>query len=124
MYVEHVSTAGAILPRAFPRNAAFNPVPLPSTHPNCRYPAGAANWTGDPWEAVNFHIEEPHYYQYQMVTNNSSTNVSGTNNDYIYAEAKGDLNCNLVYSSFTRYARVDSMNQIYSSGISIVNELE
>ena len=122
MYVEHVSTSGVILPRAFPVNAAFNPVPLPSTHPNCRYPGGAANWTGDPWEAVNFHIEEPHYYQYQMVTTNSSSNI--TSSDYLLAEAKGDLNCNLVYSSFTRHARVDSLSQIYSSGIAVVNELE
>lgn len=122
MDVEHVDTAGTILPRSFPAATGTWPLTSATSHAGCKFPANALNWTNASWEAINFEIVDPHYYRYRLVTTNSSTNIIA--GDYLYGRAYGDLDCDGTLSSFFRYAYVDSKIAIYSTGVAITSELE
>ena len=65
----------------------------------------AAHWQTDSWRALQFSVDDPHYYQY---TFESPVVTSG-----FTARANGDLDCNSVFSTFEMYGTI---NATYSDG--------
>jgi len=86
----------------------------------------ATVWDVDPWRALKFSMDDPHYYAYAY---EASAPVAGdtTGQNSFTAVAVGDLDCDTVQSFFSMYGEV---NAAYADGpagsaaISRINELE
>ena len=102
------SMAGGVLAKQFPASAAKNPssgcCAAGGTTEKCD--PSADNWDGasavsPTWQAINFKIADPHYYAYQLNTDNS------TGAENFTAIAIGNLDCDSAYSTFSLYGQVD-----------------
>jgi type IV pilus assembly protein PilA len=123
MNVEHVSSIGTILPRAFPANQVQTPASATQcSNAGGKYPSNSSAWTTTSWSDINFEINDPHYYDYGFTSTNTTTNVSSGNTMSI--NAQGNLNCAGTTSLFRRIAQVDSTSAVTSSGVAITSELE
>jgi hypothetical protein len=59
-------------------------------------------WTDDTWVALQFSVDDPHFYSYQYeVDNKAKTFV---------VSAFGDLDCDGVYSTFRMSGKIDAQN--------------
>ena len=120
---EHADINGNILGKAFPTAQAVTPALA-----TCCASAGKkcapvqAQWSTPTWMALNFSVDDPHYYSY-LTTNTVGTGAAI--NDRYDVKAQGDLDCNAAYSLFQRSATVDTGFTIRGgSGLYIVNEIE
>jgi hypothetical protein len=64
-------------------------------------------WNEDVWIALQYSVDDPHYYSYEYKVDNKAKNPNFT------VTAYGDLDCDGVYSTFSMYGEV---NSIYSDG--------
>ncbi|MCB9546620.1 MAG: prepilin-type N-terminal cleavage/methylation domain-containing protein [Myxococcales bacterium] len=118
-------------PHQFPgANQALGPAP--GNNPCCGLPGDkcppasvggvipANVWQAPHWQALNFSIDDPHYYWYQYVSTGVGTQARFT------ARSMGNLNCNLTYSTFERVGGVNpaSGGVVGGSGIFSVRPLE
>ena len=71
----------------------------------------AALWASDVWVALQFSVDDPHYFSYQYFVNNNPGAVDGSNNFTAYAF--GDLDCDGTKSTFTMFGVV---NTAYADG--------
>jgi hypothetical protein len=79
----------------------------------------ASNWTNASWQALNFAVDDPFYYQYNYTSNGQGTGSQFT------AGAYGDLNCDTVTSTFERIGNVDpQFNVNGGSGLYVSNDIE
>lgn len=79
----------------------------------------AANWTAPTWVALQFSVDDPHYYSYKY-------KVSPDGMSYTVS-AYGDLDCDGVYSTFEMYGKIDESSAggpIGKAGIYIDKTLE
>lgn len=168
---EKANKDGKIVPKQFPTTVAWSPDPgtccgfagnkckpggvdlfgLPyngnfsSTMPT---PAPNAGWADGRWQALNFSVDEPHYFIYETVVQtgsglNDASYLSAAYNgtavgDQYNIEASGDLNCdffnypfaagspvNAGMSLFRRTLTIDANYTVRgSSGLYMVRELE
>jgi hypothetical protein len=58
-----------------------------------------ALWTDDVWIALQFSVDDPHYYSYEYMANDPHTSFT--------VRAYGDLDCDGVYSTFEMVGSVD-----------------
>jgi hypothetical protein len=58
----------------------------------------AAQWETEVWTALQFSVDDPHYYSYQYI-------VDG---DEFTARAIGDLDCDGTYATFEKFGAVDA----------------
>jgi type IV pilus assembly protein PilA len=119
---EHSNRDGSILPRQFPSTADKTPGGVASACDNgtSRKIAPVANaWKASTWQALNFSIDDPHYYVY-------SYDSAGVGKDAAFtARANGDLDCNAADSTFERVGSVDDQNNVNGgAGLFTQNELE
>jgi hypothetical protein len=117
---EHASKTGVILPKQFPASTPMWPPGSPCDHPGKKYPANPTRWQQHPtWNALNFGVDDPHYYRYQFVSTGSGTKAAFT------ARAIGDLNCDGKWSTFERIGSADNHGNISGgSGLYKNNPLE
>lgn len=123
--VEHVSTAGVVLPRTFPVATAATPAAANtvSTKNGCKWPSNSVAWDSNTtWTALSFSINDPAYYAYTFTPGNAATNLVNGNTSFL--DAQGDLDCDGTTSLFRRIAQVDAQNSVYSTGVCITSELE
>jgi hypothetical protein len=73
-------------------------------------------WENPVWQALNFSIEDRHYYSYEYVIDDRGTSVA--------VRAHGDLDCDGVYSTFEMRAEVRNGSVRSSESVTLVNELE
>lgn len=83
-----------------------------ATAPKCRPDASA--WSAAPWSALRFAMADPHYYQYRY---------SGGGKRFS-AEARGDLDCDGIYSSYMIHGEVTPDGQVQIRGPIIQNAIE
>jgi len=79
----------------------------------------ASLWTDETWVALQFSVDDPHYYSYQYTTAASTSNF--------YGRAFGDLDCNGTYSTFSMYGEINSDYADGPAGTAAIyreNELE
>ena len=103
----HVTKAGLKLECQFPANQAVTPVEA-----NCCSTSGSAAdangddrcdsdpdvWSEDTWSALNFQINDEHYFVYSFDASGTLTAATFT------ATANGDLDCDGTFSTFQRSA--------------------
>jgi type IV pilus assembly protein PilA len=94
---EHGSRLGGVLPKQFPASTVLTP-----TTPCCGQPADkcaptVSDWKGNAtWDALNFAIDDPHFYRYEYVSTGTESAAAFT------ARALGDLNCDGTLATFER----------------------
>ena len=107
-----------------------------------------AAWSDPRWQALNFSVDEPHYFIYETVVNPGSTSTTDASllgatytgsaiGDTFNLEASGDLNCDFfnypiaagnVNAGMSLFRRSMIVDQNYAvkggSGLYVVRELE
>jgi hypothetical protein len=101
------SLAPVIAPRQFPASVDVTPSTVPA---GARAIDPAGTWRQPTWQALNFSIEDAHYYSYQYDSDGSGATASFT------ARALGDLDGNGVRSTFERSGRANAQLEVESSG--------
>ena len=64
------------------------------------------DWSHPTWQALNFAIDDPHNYQYSFTSDGEDIGAT------FVARAVGDLDCDGVFSTFTRRGYVDANGEI------------
>ena len=62
---DHADSDGAILPAQYPQTVGATPSGVPGV--GNRYEPDHSDWTHPTWQAVNFAMATPHYFQYSFV---------------------------------------------------------
>jgi len=108
---------GAPIPNQFP--GSVGPMPSPAAIGPQKVETGIAVWDAQPsWVALNFAIEDPHYfsYQYRSDGQNNASNFTA----YAFGNLDGDAN----FSTFGRVAHVVDATVVGSPGMLITRELD
>jgi type IV pilus assembly protein PilA len=78
-----------------------------------RFPANPSAWRAPTWQALGFQPGGPHYYQYRFLHEGPRFAV----------EARADLDCNGVFSSYRRSGGVDG-GEFQAGPLEVDHELE
>ena len=119
---DHITNGGTMLTKAFPTGSAT--MQNGSSECGCavggRCPGGDGVWGSDPiWQALNFALPDPNNYRPGYTGAGDGSNAQFT------AYARGDLNCNGVYSEFYRQGKINDNGDVTGSYQPlIINELE
>ncbi len=108
---------GAPIPNQFP--GSVGPMPSPATLGPQKVETSIVIWDAQPsWVALNFAIEDPHYfaYQYRSDGQNNASNFTA----YAFGNLDGDAN----FSTFGRLAHVVDATVVGSPGMLIDRELD
>ncbi len=84
-----------------------------------------ALWAAEPWKALKFSMDDPHYYGYGYTVEIVAGDRAGGNN--FTAVAVGDLDCDGAFSRFSMFGVVNSQfadGPAGSAAISRTDELE
>jgi prepilin-type N-terminal cleavage/methylation domain-containing protein len=112
---EHSNSSGAILARQFPDSA----IPTPSFIPQgVKHPALATEFETPEWEALDFAVRDPYWYQYSFTSSASG----GTNTAVMMAQ--GDLDGDTRPSTFQRIATGTADGVRGGTALTAVDEIE
>ncbi len=121
---DHSDRLGKTVVSRFPgEGIAFGPAPR-GNNPCCgqigdKCPPDPEAWDGPVWHALNFGVDDPHYYWYWYKTTGVGNKARFT------AIAMGNLNCNNAYSTFERVGGVGPENNVIGgSGVFSVRPIE
>jgi type IV pilus assembly protein PilA len=104
---EHAARTGVVLPKQFPETTGPTPATTCCGNPGDKCPPNATQWgTNATWNALNFSVDDPHYYWYTYAATGTGTSSAFT------ARANGDLNCNGTQSTFERIGTVDAAGNV------------
>jgi type IV pilus assembly protein PilA len=104
---EHASRAGVILAKQFPDPTNMTPATGCCAGTGGKCAPLASNWSASAtWNALNFSVDDPHYYQYTYAAGGTGTASQFT------ARANGDLNCDGILSTFERIGSVDPTGNV------------
>lgn len=111
----HTDNRGTILSIQFPTSVPLTPAEIPCGE---EYVPTSGLWDVNTWESLNFAMSDPFRYSYQY-------DSSGTGYDATFtASAFGNLDCDDVYSTFTRVGYVENGEIRGGGGILVDNPLE
>lgn len=120
---DHSDRQGTVLVPQFP-GVGLNYGPAPGNNPCCGQPADKCDadpgaWKHPVWMALNFAVDDPHYFWYEYQSAGFGQGSGFT------ARAKGNLNCNTSYSTFERVGGVLETGEVMGgAGIFSVRPLE
>ena len=123
---ERADAAGVPVRRQFPPTQTWTPVLNACCNPPQiagRCAANPALWKTPIWEALNFSVDDPHYYQFsaERVPNVILQNPG----DQYWLQASGNLDCDLVFSRYVRTATITPQFDVRGgSGLYIDNATE
>lgn len=89
-----------------PQTAPLTPAIVPAGH---AVTDPADTWSGPTWNALEFHLTDPHYYAYAYEASGDGTSAGFT------ARAHGDLDGNGIASTYERSGRANTQLQMESS---------
>lgn len=120
---EFAARDGAILARQFPETVDSTPLDwragVCADGDSQKYSPQADTWNDSTWQALNFSVDDPFYFQYTYVSEGVGSDSQFT------ARANGDLNCDNTLSTFERVGVVDEENNVNGgAGLFMSNELE
>ena len=120
---EHALRGGGIVPRQFPASSAVTPGSTACTAGSSQKIApNAAMFSSASWQALNFSVDDPFYYQYSF--DSTGTTATGVGSKFT-ARANGDLDCDSTLSTFERVGTVDASNNVNGgAGLFQQDELE
>jgi hypothetical protein len=70
------------------------------------------------WKALSFSLDDPHYYQYRFTSTGKGPKA------HFIVEARGDLDCDGIYSSFKREGSIASDGSVTITDLKTENETE
>jgi len=79
-------------------------------------------WTAPTWKALQFSMDDPHYYRYEFVRT-TGTGPSGSGEEFT-ARALGDLDCDGLLSTFEMYGKSGDMGTDPTGASGVYRELE
>ena len=102
----------------FPGTAAnaaelVSPAGDPCTDGSDKYTVDASRWAHGVWTALQFSVDDPHYFQYRYSSTDIQGEEVGDPNANFTAHAYGDLDCDNERSTFEMFGIVD---KIYADG--------
>ena len=120
---EHAASDGSILAKQFPLGID-DPTPAGkcclNTGEKCA--PNPSIWNHPTWAALNFSVDDPHYYQYGYGQGIDGSPLTGAAFTVI---AAGDLDCDDTFSTFMRTGRVlDDLSVSGGAGLFIKNDIE
>jgi prepilin-type N-terminal cleavage/methylation domain-containing protein len=121
---ELASATGQILPKQFPQTQAATPATdFCCSQPGQKCAANPAQWMTPTWQALNFGIDDPHYYWYSY---DSTGTFNGSADSASFdAKAQGNLNCDANHSLYQRHGTTDVQGGVVGgSGIYMHNPIE
>lgn len=116
---EHAAVDGSILEKQFPISTVPHPAGKCCLHPGEKCAPDPAVWDNPTWRALNFSVDDPHYFQYLHTS-------AGTGSTATFAAAAfGDLDCDSIFSTFSRSGRVlTDLSVSGGAGLFIQNDIE
>ena len=72
----------------------------------------SAVWDEEPWKALKFSMDDPHYYAYAYTVQVGAAGAIDGSHQFT-ARARGDLDCDGDFSAFSMYGEV---NETYADG--------
>jgi type IV pilus assembly protein PilA len=120
-YVDESSRRGSTraAKRTFPMNAAVTPSTACCHETGGKCNADPELWSVPTWNALKFGLEEPFYFQYEFVANNTAELPSFT------SRSLGDLDCDDDFSTYEMVGKITAKASLQgSSGIYKNKELE
>ena len=122
---EHAASDGSIIARQFPLGlSGLSPTEKCCLNPGEKCPPNPSIWNHAVWAALNFSVDDPHYYQYGQGSNEDLPFIHGQPSGFL-AAAMGDLDCDDTFSTFWRAGRVLSdLSVSGGAGLFMHNEIE
>ena len=114
---EHATSDGSILAKQFTHNVPYTPTTKCCTNPGEKCAPSPSIWndTHGVWAALNFSVDDPHYYQYK----------TGGVPEEFGAGAVGDLDCDDIFATFARTGRIlADLSVSANSGVMMINDIE
>lgn len=117
---DHGSTPGVAIPPQFPATVTVTPGVTCCAGGIERCTPNPADWNDPTWQALQYSMEDPHYFRYEFISAGVSVDAAFT------ARAFGDLDCDGVLSTFTAQGEVQFLgNDMTGSGtLSRISPLE
>jgi type II secretory pathway pseudopilin PulG len=103
---------------AWPKSTQWTPAAVCCGQPGDKCAPDAAQWKTPTWSALNFSVDEPHYYQYRV------TNEGQGKKARLVVEARGDLDCDGTFSSYKRAITVDPQGGPQTGALEVENDVE
>jgi prepilin-type N-terminal cleavage/methylation domain-containing protein len=105
---EHRTQAGVALDKQFPEAQAPTPIATCCGYAGGKCPGDPAEWEMDTWRALQFSLDDPHYYRYEYESTGAASAGPGSR---FTIRAMGDLNCNGDLSTFEMVGEFSSLDQ-------------
>ncbi len=102
----------------FPASTQWTPAASCCGQPGDKCAAGSPEWSEPTWKALEFSLGDPHYYQYRFTSDGKGARAR------FVVEARGDLNCDGIFSSFRRTGSLDAQGNVQISPLDSANEVE
>lgn len=104
---EHFTQGGTILPPQFPVTELATPLTACCGNPNGKCMATSTTWTAPTWQALQFSLDDPHYFQYEY---ESTGAVSAGTTSRFTVRALGNLDCDATRSTFEMFGEWSSID--------------
>ena len=119
---EHATSAGAIIAKQFPTSVAATPAAnscCGQAGDKCKPIAGTFDDAAGGWASLNFSVDDPFYFWYTYTSSGLETAAA------FDATANGNLDCDAVYSTFSRHGSVLPDRSVTGgSGLFSKNDIE
>jgi len=118
---EHADKGGNSLAKQFPTSVA---TAVPALHSCCGQTGDkckpvTTNFDSPSWAALNFSVDDPFYFWYTYASTGTDTSAT------FDATANGNLDCDAIYSTFSRHGSVMSDRSVTGgSGLFSKNDIE
>lgn len=142
-YHEESNRAGSAVPidKQFPSTPAVALEPalgVCCAAPGQKCAPDSTLWRDPSWQALHFSMDDPHYYSYEYVSTLKGAGTAPSSGStpqpladgttpatFFFAGARGDLNCDTVYSTFEMFGAIAEDGSVTTgAGVFKSNELE
>lgn len=114
---DHVASSGATLPKQFPGDCTEVLEPECCPQPGMRCAGNSSVFELEPWKSIGFNMPTQHLYRPSFrACPDATVNV--------WAEARGDLDCDGIESKFIRRATAVNGDVMGFQAAAAVNEME
>lgn len=115
---DHYDNTGSLLPKKFPASTEWTPSKTCCKEPGGTCASDSSAWQAAGWKGLHMALTDPHRYQYRFTSKGQGQAAVFT------ATARGDLDCDGTWSSYSIRGRVDSEFAVVTVGPIITDELE
>ncbi|MCA9667709.1 MAG: hypothetical protein KC503_19050 [Myxococcales bacterium] len=98
---DHYSSSGQLAPKRLPAGSRDWTPSQSCCSQGGKCMPNANEWSAPHWKALRFEMSDPHYFQYRFYSSGTGRSTS------VVIEARGDLDCDGIYSSFKMIGSVD-----------------